>query len=390
MFGQLIARATSRVVAGESFRHNEQWLNTASSYSANVGITILLLRPFPTFLRPLIAPFLPSVRQMKRQVRFAKDLFIPIINKRRAADAANDPDYVRPDDFLQWMMDRAADEKDRDPEALAHHMLILMSLAVVHTSSMALRHALYDVIYRPEYLSPLREEIARTLKDGWQNATKMSFDGQRRMDSFLRESQRFGPPGECECFRVSHLVGRSLLIYPVSFHRIVKEPLPLSDGLLLPKGTHICFPSGPMSKDAAFITDPNVFDGFRWCQDPTDRNALDGTTESASPANEGRASETQSNEKPRNRDLVPSTSTSFVSVSPANMHFGFGRQACPGRFFAASTIKAIMSRIIMDYDLKFEERQAGRRPRNIVVGEHIFPSTSTTVLFRKREISSCE
>lgn len=138
-----------------------------------------------------------------------------------------------------------------------------------------------------------------------------------------------------------------------------------------------------MSKDPAFITDPDVFDGFRWCQDPTDRNVLDRTAKSASPANEG-------NEKHRNRDLVPSTSTSFVSISPANMHFGFGRQACPGRFFAANTIKAIMSRIIMDYDLKFEERQAGRRPRNIVVGEHIFPSTNATVLFRKREISSCE
>lgn len=197
MFGQLIARLTSRVVAGESFRNNEQWLKTASSYSANVGITIFLLRPFPNFLRPLVAPFLPSVRQMKHQVRYVKDLFVPMINERRAAEAAADPGYVKPDDFLQWMMDLAEDEQDHDPEALAHHMLLLMSLAVVHTSSMALCHALYDLILRPEYLEPLREEISRTLRDGWENATKMSFDAQRRMDSFLRESQRFGPPGEC-------------------------------------------------------------------------------------------------------------------------------------------------------------------------------------------------
>lgn len=197
MFGQLIARATSRVVAGESFRNNKIWLDTASSYSANVGITIFLLRPIPNFLRPLVAPFLPSVRQMKHQVRFVKDLFVPIINERRAAEAAGDPAYVKPDDFLQWMMDLAEDEQDHDPEALAHHMLLLMTLAVVHTSSMALCHALYDLIVRPEYLDPLREEINRTLKGGWDNATKSSFDAQRRMDSFLRESQRFGPPGEC-------------------------------------------------------------------------------------------------------------------------------------------------------------------------------------------------
>lgn len=45
----LISRATSRVVAGESLRRNEEWLNTASSYSVNVGLTVILLRPFPKF-----------------------------------------------------------------------------------------------------------------------------------------------------------------------------------------------------------------------------------------------------------------------------------------------------------------------------------------------------
>jgi cytochrome P450 len=117
---------------------------------------------------------------------------------REKATAENDPGYVAPDDFLQWMMDMAEDEQDLDPELLAHHMLLLTSLAVVHTSSMAMCHALYDLILMPEYLAPLREEIRETLMSGWENATKMSFDNQRRLDSFLRESQRFGPPGECE------------------------------------------------------------------------------------------------------------------------------------------------------------------------------------------------
>lgn len=380
MFVHLIVRATSRVVAGEALRRNEQWLNTASSYSVNVGLTVLLLRPFPKFIRPLIAPFLPPVRQMKKQLRFVKGLFIPMINERRAAQALNDPHYVKPDDFLQWMMDMAEDERDFDPEMLAHHMLLLMSLAVVHTSSMAMCHALYDLILMPEYLVPLREEIGRTLSSGWENASKASLESQRRMDSFLRESQRFGPPGECKylylpdssiyCIRPR----RHLLTPPVSFHRIVKEPITLSDGLLLPTGTHICFPSGPISKDPSFVANPDTFDGFRWCQDPKDRDAL--TEPDQDP----------SNEKPHPTSLAPSTSTSFASISASNMHFGFGRQACPGRFFAANTIKAVFSRIVMEYDFRFEERQGCRRPVNLVVGEHILPNTSTRVLFRKRKV----
>ncbi|OKP01050.1 Ent-kaurene oxidase [Penicillium subrubescens] len=275
MFVSLISRATSRVLA-HSLRRNEQWLDVASNYSVNVGITILLLRPFPNFLRPFIAPFLPSVRQMKKQLQFAKNLFIPMINERRAAEAANDPGYVKPDDFLQWMMDMAEDEQDLDAEALAHHNLILMSLAVVHTSSIALCQILYDLIARPEYIEPLREETVRTLSSGWNHATKASFDAQKRMDSFLRESQRWGPPGE------------------LSMHRIVKTPLTLSDGLHLPKGVHICFPSGPISKDPNFISNPAIFDGFRWCQDPADRDALRSSSTTSNGKTEKEKKEYQS------------------------------------------------------------------------------------------------
>lgn len=168
------------------------------------------------------------------------------------------------------------------------------------------------------------------------------------------------------------------LILPtiVSMHRIVKEPLTLSDGLHLPKGVHICFPSGPISKDPNFVSNPAIFDGFRWCQDPADRNALRATSITSN----GDVGEDK--EKP---SLAPSPTTSFISISPSNMHFGFGRQACPGRFFAAGTIKAIMSRIIMDYEFKFEDDRVGWRPANIGIGEHIFPNTQTRVLFRKRQ-----
>lgn len=198
MFVRLIARATSRVAAGDALRSNEKWLVTAGSYAVNVGLTIVILRPFPDFIRPLVAPFLPPVQQMKQQLQYTKQLFAPIVEQRQAAEASNDPSYEKPDDFLQWMMDGAEDEEDRDPEMLAHHMLILMSMATIHTSTMAMTQLLYDLMARPEYLEPLREEIKETLQSGWENATRTSLNAQWRMDSFMRESQRFNPPGDCE------------------------------------------------------------------------------------------------------------------------------------------------------------------------------------------------
>ncbi|KAJ5512218.1 hypothetical protein N7463_001770 [Penicillium fimorum] len=357
MFTRLIALSTSRMMAGDILRENEEWLNIASNYAVNVGITILLLRPIPKYLRPVVAPFLPSVRKMKRQLRFAKKLFIPIINERRLAQQVKDPNYTKPDDFLQWMMDLSMEKNENlGPDTLAHHMLLLVTLAVTHTSTMALCHCLYDLVTRPEYIEPLREEMSRTLPDGWYKATQASLKEQSRLDSFLRESQRFAPPGE------------------LNFHRIVKEPITLHDGLVLPVETHICFAAGPISKDEVFIKNPIAFDGFRWCHDLQDRFAL--SPELAPPAMPNGGEKTQAEK--------PISSAHFVTITTTNMHFGFGVQACPGRFFAANTLKAILSRIILDYEFKFVKDLGGQRPANLVVGEHILPSMSTEMLFRKR------
>ena len=175
----------------------------------------------------------------------------------------------------------------------------------------------------------------------------------------------------------------------VSFHRILKEPLTLSDGLYLPKGTHICFPAGPISKDPAFVTEPQSFDGFRWCRNPKDQHALSTSTCRGSVTDDTHfdSSETEKPKQSRHTlSLVRSTSTSFVSISASSMHFGAGRQACPGRFFAGCTIKAIFSKILMDYEFKYEHERDQQRPPNICVGEHILPNTSTPVLFRKRAV----
>lgn len=164
----------------------------------------------------------------------------------------------------------------------------------------------------------------------------------------------------------------------VNFHRIVKEPITLHDGLVLPVETHVCFAAGPISKDAAFIKNPMVFDGFRWCHDPADRFVL--TPELAkSDAIPNGAGQNMQAEKPM-------SGAHFVSITNTNMHFGYGVQACPGRFFAANTLKAILSRIVLDYEFKFVHDLDGKRPRNLVVGEHILPNMTTEMLFRKRPV----
>ena len=54
-------------------------------------------------------------------------------------------------------------------------------------------HALYDLAASPEYIEPLREEVeAITAAEGW---TKAAMGKMRKLDSFLKESQRFNGIG---------------------------------------------------------------------------------------------------------------------------------------------------------------------------------------------------
>ena len=56
-------------------------------------------------------------------------------------------------------------------------------------SAQSITHALYDLGANPELLKPLREEIKPIVAaDGW---TKAAMGKMWKLDSFLKESQRF-------------------------------------------------------------------------------------------------------------------------------------------------------------------------------------------------------
>jgi hypothetical protein len=53
-------------------------------------------------------------------------------------------------------------------------------------------HCLYEIATRPEYVDPLREEIEKNLRGqgGW---TKEGLEAMRKLDSFVKECQRYNP-----------------------------------------------------------------------------------------------------------------------------------------------------------------------------------------------------
>ena len=73
----------------------------------------------------------------------------------------------------------------------------------------------------------------------------------------------------------------------------------------------------------------------------------------------------------------------YTWSDPNDMAFGYGRHACPGRFFASCEIKMIMAFLIMHYDFKFpSERKT--RPRSVSYETQYLPDQTATVLLKKR------
>ncbi|KAI0008536.1 cytochrome P450 monooxygenase [Xylariaceae sp. FL0662B] len=332
ILSRIVARISARIFLGADVCRNEKWLATSVQYTENIGMVAMTLRMFPSYLHSVIAPLLPSYWRLCSNVATAKRFISPIVKARRRAAAEEGDDYVKPQDTLQWMMD-AADPRDGQPEKLAHRQLVL-SLASIHTTSMAAAHVIYDICAHPEYFEPLCEELEAALRseDGWEMPT---LNRLRKLDSFMKESQRTSPP--------------SLL----AFNRIVRTPLTLSDGTYLPAGTHICMASRSILNDPANLPgggDPAVFDPFRYARlraDPENTNRFQ-----------------------------------FSSIENSNLHFGYGKFACPGRFYASSEIKMILASILLRYDLRYSEGQG--RPRNLNAEENIYPDPSARVLIREK------
>ncbi|TFB00206.1 Ent-kaurene oxidase [Trichoderma ghanense] len=328
-----VARVSARIFLGKPLCRDPEWLEVSTQFTENVFVSLVFLRLFPMWTHGFLNWFMPSSYKGTAYVRKAKKLLVPEINRRRSLEAQG---HVFPEEekhnLLSWMMEIAT-PSESDASALAH-LEVVMSLASIHTSQMNAVHCLYDLLAHPEYLEPIREEIRAVVAEAgpWMTWSKPQFSRLRRLDSFMRESQRFNPP--------------TLL----SMHRVMLQDAKLSDGTILPKGAHISMPVNSIQNDPEVTPEPEKFDGFRYYN---------------LRQNEGQGHLHQ-----------------FSTTQDRILNFGHGPNACPGRFFASLEIKIILVRLLMDYEFKF--KHGNERPANLRAHEFIFPNPDAEILMRRR------
>lgn len=167
----IVAGVTTRAMSGTLLCRQRQWLSTCIKYTENMFMIVLVLRLFPRVFHRWISGFLPSSWITHFYLRRAKKLLVPIIEERAKDQISPIAGYERPRDLLQYITE-GAEGDDRQSGRLAH-LQLMVNLAGIHTTSMAITHAIHDLCEHEEYAKVLREEIEEVLLNdgGWQRDT---------------------------------------------------------------------------------------------------------------------------------------------------------------------------------------------------------------------------
>lgn len=135
------------------------------------------------------------------------------------------------------------------------------------------------------------------------------------------------------------------------------KPYTFSDGTHIPEGTFLYAGASEMHFDPVHYPEGEHFDGFRFAnlrqQQGGDRYNKEGS-----------------------RYQLATATSDYLA-------WGYGRNACPGRFFAALELKLMLAHLVANYDVKFSGVEG--RPSDFCIGANCFPHLSAKVMFKKRE-----
>ncbi|KAI9465137.1 cytochrome P450 [Lactarius psammicola] len=324
---RVVCATTNRVFVGSPLCRDPDYLTLNMNFAVNVVKLAAIIRMFPKPLKPIVTRLLSN---LPSQIRQEMEFIRPMVEERfaRMEEFGDDWDD-KPNDMLMWLMSEAKGV-ERSLEGLARRLLVV-NFAAIFSTSLMFTTVFYHLLSNPEYIDPLRHDVETAVaEEGW---TKAGMDKMYKVDSFIKESQRIDGSG---------------VLTPT---RLALRPFTFSNGVTVPAGTIITVPIIVIHADGENFPNPDEFDGFRFA-------------------------------KLRERDGDAMTRHQATSTSAECLTFGYGRHACPGRFFAVNEVKTLLAHILVTYDIKFEEGK--QAPRSLIIKSVRVPGKANA-MFRKRQ-----
>ncbi|KAI0421899.1 cytochrome P450 [Xylaria grammica] len=337
--GLIITRAVTRILIGLPMCKDPAFLEPSRLFSNFVIMVTIILTCLPPLLRPVLGAMLALPGRYYRY-KCLKAL-VPYVEERTSLWKNQGKEGDAPDDFLLWMLPKCAKEgpAQMDPVRLATRLLAINTMFII-TMVYAFSHGVQDI-----YGSPNHEEVVKGLEEEctFVNSrhhgfmTKEAVDHLHRVDSALRESMRLS----------------DIAIIALS-RDVASHDLDIGNGLLLPQGTRVVFPTHAIHRDPDNYEIPLQFDAFRFSRRFEKQDQVE-------------------DEDPGERELL-------TSITPSFLAFGYGKHSCPGRFFASQTMKQALAHLVLHYDVEV----CGRLDNRKILLNMIFPRTNVQLRIRRK------
>jgi cytochrome P450 len=112
--------------------------------------------------------------------------------------------------------------------------------------------------------------------------------------------------------------------------------------IYVPQGTMISVPIEPIHYDERIYSQARSFNAFRFADPSNVSNTVDNFA-------------TQEDIESDKADAGERKAKSTATLDDAFLGFGFGRYACPGRFFALNEMKVFIAHMLLYYDVEHME-----------------------------------
>ncbi|KAK4209468.1 Ent-kaurene oxidase [Rhypophila decipiens] len=342
----LITGASNAAFCGEPLCKDAAFLKSLRDHGMITFLGALLISSTPLFFRPVTGTLIGWACEY--QFLRTKWLCLPFIKKRLAntARARNDPNFCweAPVDGLQWLIEESyatQDPTDLDPVRVTRRLLYINDISL-HSTSFTMQNVIPD-IYTYDggddgekntntLVEALREEVSTVLAEAGGFWTRNTLQKLKLVDATVRESMRLTPFASVGLPRtVIDPHGISLHSPGGKFH--------------IPPGTVIATALDGIHRDPVIYPsddDPNCFNPFR--------------------------------DAPQFK--------SATSLDDGFLAFGYGRHACPGRFFALNEMKIMVAHMVLNYDIEY----VGKRPELTSVVWLKVPYHQGKVRVRRRQL----
>ncbi|KAH8586513.1 cytochrome P450 [Bisporella sp. PMI_857] len=318
----VIEEVNAQIILGEKLASKPNCVEAAIRYSHDAVIAAEIARQFPRFMIPVVAP---GVMAWSGAMKKVAGYITAVVEERLAQEMKGLNPSKTYMDCIQWTIDSSQTPGQRATPRLVAQIIGIL-LASSHQLSMFLAYIIYNICIYPEYLTPLREEIAAAMRISPEDP----FKEMHLLDGFLLETARLNP------------------LDALAVQRKVLKPTTLPSGAYIPPGNLIAVPQHAVYQDANRFSNPLHFNPRRFRQ------------------------QTQDDDKPVKK---------FTDVSYDYLHWGSPRRACPGRWYATHTLKQAVVHLVTEYDVKLQNEKADR---SFFWTTAIVPRFSTRFMLKKR------